>query len=235
MSNVYEAIKTLDSKEERTAIRNLFINNPEKELWRNASFLHVKIMKSSALSQLKLSKIDEHFRIPYYSNDSTKQLKSLDNIPKKASFAVPMMIYQTEPSFKLDMSQLGPVFDHNIVSGKLLKSSDDYLNIAEEVKQEVARSHSEAKNIPGKDVIITTLGTGSTFPSKYRNVSATLIKIPNNGFILLDVGEGTLGSMSRHFGPYDQPHGDDQTSLESCISSLKCILYRICTQITILA
>jgi ribonuclease Z len=54
-------------------------------------------------------------------------------------------------------------------------------------------------------------------------VSATLIKIPNNGFILLDVGEGTLGSMSRHFGPYDQPHGDDQTSLESCISSLKCI------------
>ncbi|PKC70805.1 hypothetical protein RhiirA1_413861, partial [Rhizophagus irregularis] len=168
----------------------------------------------SALSQLKLSKIDEHFRIPYYSNDSTKQLKSLDNIPKKASFAVPMMIYQTEPSFKLDMSQLGPVFDHNIESGKLLESSDDYLNIAEEVKQEVARSHSEAKNIP---------------------VSATLIKIPNNGFILLDVGEGTLGSMSRHFGPYDQPHGDDQTSLESCISSLKCILYRICTQITILA
>ncbi|UZO24309.1 uncharacterized protein OCT59_016614 [Rhizophagus irregularis] len=182
------------------------------------------IFYSSALSQLKLSKIDEnHFRIPYYSNEPIKQLKSLDNIPKKASFAVPMMIYQTEPSFKLDMSQLGPVFDHNIESDKLLESSDDYLNIAEEVKQEVARSHSEAKNIPGKDVIITTLGTGSTFPSKYRNVSATLIKIPNNGFILLDVGEGTLGSMSRHFGPYDQPHGNDQTSLESCISSLKCI------------
>ncbi|CAB4388266.1 unnamed protein product [Rhizophagus irregularis] len=142
------------------------------------------IFYSSALSQLKLSKIDEkHFHIPYYSNEPIKQLEPLDNIPKKASFAVPMMIYQTEP-----------------------KSSDDYLNIAEEVKQEVARSHSEAKNIPGKDVIITTLGTGSTFPSKYRNVSATLIKIPNNGFILLDVGEGTLGSMSRHFGPYDQPH-----------------------------
>ncbi|CAG8709460.1 21706_t:CDS:10, partial [Rhizophagus irregularis] len=175
------------------------------------------IFYSSALSQLKLSKIDEnHFRIPYYSNEPIKQLKSLDNIPKKASFAVPMMIYQTEPSFKLDMSQLGPVFDHNIESDKLLESSDDYLNIAEEVKQEVARSHSEAKNIPGKDVIITTLGTGS-------RMSATLIKIPNNGFILLDVGEGTLGSMSRHFGPYDQPHGNDQTSLESCISSLKCI------------
>ncbi|CAB4433417.1 unnamed protein product [Rhizophagus irregularis] len=145
------------------------------------------IFYSSALSQLKLSKIDEkHFHIPYYSNEPIKQLESFDNIPKKASFTVPMMIYQTEPSFKLDMSQLGPVFDHNIESGKLLESSDDYLNIAEEV---IARSHSEAKNIPGKDVIITTLGTGSTFPSKYRN-----------GFIR------TFDSMSRHFGPYDQPH-----------------------------
>ncbi|GES97863.1 beta-lactamase-like protein [Rhizophagus clarus] len=182
------------------------------------------IFYNSALNQLKLSKIDEkHFRIPFYSNEPIKQLNSLDNIPKKTSFAVPMMTYQTEPSFKLDTSQLGPVFDHNIESAKLLESLGDYLNIAEEVKQDVARSHSEAKNIPGKDVIITTLGTGSTFPSKYRNVSATLITIPNNGFILLDVGEGTLGSMSRHFGLYDQPHGDDQISLESCIRGLKCI------------
>jgi len=79
------------------------------------------------------------------------------------------MIYQTEPSFKLDKSQLGPVFDHNTESAKLLVSLDDYLKIAEEVKQDVAESHSEAKNIPDKDIIVTTLGTGSTLPSKYRN------------------------------------------------------------------
>src|SRR5205823_12801657 len=30
MSNIYEAIKILDSKEERTALRTLFTNNPEK-------------------------------------------------------------------------------------------------------------------------------------------------------------------------------------------------------------
>ncbi|CAB5388738.1 unnamed protein product [Rhizophagus irregularis] len=110
-----------------------------------------------------------------------------------------MMIYQTEPSFKLDMSQLGPVFDHNIKSGKLLESSDDYLNIAEEVKQEVARSH-----------YYHNTWNRINFPFE---MSATLIKIPNNGIIiLLDVGEGTLGSMSRHFGPYDQPHelGDNK-------------------------
>ena len=94
------------------------------------------------------------------------------DIPKRTSFAVPMMIYQTEPSFKLDKSQIGPVFDHNDPNSEivnLLESSNDYLNAVEEVKQDVARSHSEAENIPGKDVIITTLGTGSTLPSKYRN------------------------------------------------------------------
>ena len=148
---------------------------------------------------MKLSKIDEkHFRIPYYSNEPIKQLKSclyfiiisfnfnisepfkllnsnfiylnlVVNIPKKTSLAVPMMVYQTEPSFKLDKSQLGSEFDHNAESAKLLESLSDYLNIAEEVKQDVAGSLSEVKNIPGKDVIITTLGTGSTLPSKYRN------------------------------------------------------------------
>ena len=93
------------------------------------------------------------------------------NIPKKTSFAVPMMIYQTEPSFKLDKSQIRPVFDHNNPNSEAvnsLRSLNDYLNAVEEVKQDVAGSHSEA-NIPGKDVVITTLGTGSTLPSKYRN------------------------------------------------------------------
>ncbi len=50
-----------------------------------------------------------------------------------------------------------------------------------------------------------------------------MVGIPNNGFILLDVGEGTFGSMFRHFGPYGQPHGNNRISLENCISNLKCI------------
>ena len=160
----------------------------------------------------------------------------MDNIPKKASFAVPMMIYQTEPSFKLDMSQLGPVFDHNIESGKLLESSDDYLNIAEEgrklrdriqkqrispvktlLSQHLEQDQLSLRNIEMvNSLLLFTIKAIIYLSHKFlRLVSATLIKIPNNGFILLDVGEGTFDSMSRHFGPYDQPHGNDQTSLES--------------------
>lgn len=58
----------------------------------------------------------------------------------------------------------------------------------------------------GSDITITTLGTGSALPSKYRNVSATMLSIPNlragqAGSILLDCGEGTLGQMRRRYGP----------------------------------
>ena len=59
---------------------------------------------------------------------------------------------------------------------------------------------------PGADMRITTLGTGSAIPSKYRNVSATMLEVPNMlqnggaGMVLLDCGEGTLGQMRRLYG-----------------------------------
>ncbi|EIW66065.1 hypothetical protein TREMEDRAFT_70321 [Tremella mesenterica DSM 1558] len=58
----------------------------------------------------------------------------------------------------------------------------------------------EAEPKVGDDIIITTLGTGSALPSKYRNVSSTLVEIPGTGGVLLDCGEGTLGQLRRRFG-----------------------------------
>lgn len=61
-------------------------------------------------------------------------------------------------------------------------------------------------NGPGANMRISTLGTGSAIPSKYRNVSATMLEVPDltadgkTGRILLDAGEGTLGQMRRLFG-----------------------------------
>jgi ribonuclease Z len=56
------------------------------------------------------------------------------------------------------------------------------------------------KDLPGADVEITALGTGSSSPSKYRNVSATLLHVPGYGYYLLDCGENTLGQINRVFG-----------------------------------
>jgi len=48
-----------------------------------------------------------------------------------------------------------------------------------------------------EDMEITFLGTGSSQPSKYRNVSSVYINLYAQGGILLDCGEGTLGQLRR--------------------------------------
>ena len=64
------------------------------------------------------------------------------------------------------------------------------------------------------NVTVTFLGTGSSLPSKYRNVSGILLRSPLNGSILLDPGEGTMTQIYRCFGK----EGGDQI-----IRQLKCI------------
>ncbi|WWC73000.1 uncharacterized protein I206_106964 [Kwoniella pini CBS 10737] len=62
------------------------------------------------------------------------------------------------------------------------------------------RAKSSSDKQIGEDIVVTTLGTGSAIPSKYRNVSSTYLEIPDLGGILLDAGEGTLGQIKRRFG-----------------------------------
>ncbi|KAI4331432.1 hypothetical protein MLD38_029622 [Melastoma candidum] len=55
-------------------------------------------------------------------------------------------------------------------------------------------------NIKRDDLEIVFLGTGSSQPSKYRNVSAIHINLFAEGGFLFDCGEGTLGQMKRRYG-----------------------------------
>ncbi|KAK4778034.1 hypothetical protein SAY87_018221 [Trapa incisa] len=56
------------------------------------------------------------------------------------------------------------------------------------------------ENIRRDDLEIVLLGTGSSQPSKYRNVSSIYVNLFSKGGLLLDCGEGTLGQMKRRFG-----------------------------------
>ncbi|KAL8734611.1 MAG: hypothetical protein Q9181_003145 [Wetmoreana brouardii] len=56
-------------------------------------------------------------------------------------------------------------------------------------------------NLPSQDAEIICLGTGSSAPSKYRNVSGTLLRVPGCGTYLFDCGEGTLGQLRRLYTP----------------------------------
>lgn len=53
------------------------------------------------------------------------------------------------------------------------------------------------ENVRRDDLEIVLLGTGSSQPSKYRNVSSIYINLFSKGGLLLDCGEGSLGQMKR--------------------------------------
>ncbi|CAK7202146.1 hypothetical protein SEUCBS139899_004866 [Sporothrix eucalyptigena] len=88
-----------------------------------------------------------------------------------------------------------------------LKAMDPkVLELADAARKRVAEpSFQEAVSagntaLPHPDTQVIPLGTGSAMPSKYRNVSATLVRVPGVGSYLLDCGENTLGSMQRMLG-----------------------------------
>ncbi|XP_023752475.1 tRNase Z TRZ3, mitochondrial [Lactuca sativa] len=70
------------------------------------------------------------------------------------------------------------------------------------------------EDITRENVEIVLLGTGSSQPSKYRNVSSIFINLFSKGSVLLDCGEGTLGQLKRRFGI---------EGADNAVKGLKCI------------
>ena len=48
---------------------------------------------------------------------------------------------------------------------------------------------------------VTFLGTGSSVPNKYRNVTCILLEHKPDNFMILDCGEGSVAQLHRQFGP----------------------------------
>lgn len=81
------------------------------------------------------------------------------------------------------------------------KGWKEFLEMMKKVKEEIeVEEASRVEDQEGSGVVVHPLGTGSSHPSKYRNVSATLIETPQDGYLLLDVGESTYGQLCRKFG-----------------------------------
>ncbi|KAF2968630.1 hypothetical protein GQX73_g4968 [Xylaria multiplex] len=82
----------------------------------------------------------------------------------------------------------------------------DVLEMAAQAKRKISdpvfiKNIEKAEaDIPNRDAEIISLGTGSAQPSKYRNVSSTLVRVPGYGNYLFDAGENTLGQLSRVVG-----------------------------------
>lgn len=130
------------------------------------------------IAQLK-SILDSNFNIPNYENYQPLEFENIHKLQQNQQVII------TPESVKHDESL--------IVVDKFEKSQPIPLDI----------KYQNVKD----NVQIVTLGTGSAIPSLYRNVIATLLRIPVNindsvqfKTILLDGGENTLGTMLRNFG-----------------------------------
>ncbi|KAI8825010.1 beta-lactamase-like protein [Fimicolochytrium jonesii] len=138
---------------------------------------------SAGKLQYRLNMLDnEIFPLPY-----------IPGIPKNVIAAAPLTNYILEPAPKLDFSECLKPLDFPHIQAQAKKQLEGYI-LSDGNENGASRNEDE------EGVSVIPLGTGSAIPGKYRNVSSTLIKLPE-GNILLDGGEGTLGQLYRHFGP----------------------------------
>lgn len=161
---------------------------------------------SSASAATRLHQIDpSHFPIPIHNNvvpqsdQPNGQIVSSNFINAQRGLKV-----QLHPEISVQNDEVIPVLDTTAV---LNDTPEDVLRLAHDAKENIlsesAQQEMADQNLPSPDAEIICLGTGSALPSKYRNVSATLLRVPGSGSYLLDCGENTLGQLKRIYGPVE--------------------------------
>ena len=175
---------------------------------RSDEFLCDIAYRSTAWISLKLSLIDgDVFRLPFgVASDSSESYP----LPPNATFLQPYHQIRMQPPAPPKILSAHPrdiafptnADDIKIACRHLKEELPDYASACEQARQSVRADPrwTETARDAGSDIVVTTLGTGSALPSKYRNVSSTHLDIPDLGGILLDAGEGTLGQLRRRFG-----------------------------------
>lgn len=160
---------------------------------------------SSASAAIRLHQIDSsRFPIPIHNNvpisptdQSNEQSNGFKFIQAQRGLEV-----QIEPAVAIKSEQIMPILD---IAAVLQETPQEVLKLAQIAKEnrssESAQQEMADQNLPSPDAEIVCLGTGSALPSKYRNVSATLLRVPGSGSYLLDCGENTLGQLKRIYGP----------------------------------
>ncbi|KAH7632034.1 hypothetical protein B0T09DRAFT_113688 [Sordaria sp. MPI-SDFR-AT-0083] len=145
----------------------------------------------------------DRFSIPNHNNkegDLPAGLASVAELGKPGQRLLLSPSVEFQPKFAIDiMDTIKPIKELTSTHAKAF-------NLALEAQEKIAhpafaaRVAESEQDIPNRDTEIVTLGTGSALPSKYRNVSATLIRVPGYGSYLFDCGENTLGQLRRVYG-----------------------------------
>ena len=165
-------------------------------------------MDSSAAAAVRLNQLDpSHYAIPVHDDINSLQYRqsqietdlSVGCIQAQRGHTI-----TTGPSFHIQTADIVP--DLNLAA-ILQEVPRDVLELARAAREAIITESETAgagvQSLPSQDAEIVFLGTGSALPSKYRNVSATLVRVPGYGSYLLDCGENTLGQLKRVFTPVE--------------------------------
>lgn len=172
-------------------------------------------LDSVAAATIRLKQVDpDRYGVPVHDSETPdgsqeyggsshfQQLSKEKPLPEKAHVAARGQIVELEPAIKFSTRE----------AIKALSVPEAAAELPEGVMEEAMKAQEACKSPdedmmkwrqslpPGaEDAEVISLGTGSALPSKYRNVSATLVRVPGWGNMLLDCGENTLGQLKRVF------------------------------------
>lgn len=153
---------------------------------------------------IQMHQIDpDRFPLPVYSNEA---------LPLAADLATVAQVGQPKETLRLAadaqwLDTAEPFMNTKPVVDDVTQN-DAVQELAEAARRKLAdptflAQDAEAhRDSPAHGVVVTPLGTGSSLPSKLRNVSANLVQVPFFGNYIFDCGENTLGQLRRAFG-YD--------------------------------
>ncbi|KAK2773426.1 tRNA processing endoribonuclease [Colletotrichum kahawae] len=170
-------------------------------------------IESCAILLTKLRRIDSD-RFPLLNFDNS--VRDLSFIGPNVQAGRVGMKAMLSPGFSMKNDEIHPfpTFEEvNAIPEEVLALADEAKAAIKEPKF-MAEVEQVEKDIPNRDAEIIPLGTGSALPSKYRNVSSTLIRVPQYGNYILDAGENTMGQLRRAF-PADK--------LVQILQNLRCI------------
>ncbi|KAL2022556.1 hypothetical protein VTK56DRAFT_5163 [Thermocarpiscus australiensis] len=181
------------------------------------------VAQESATAQLiQMHRIDpDRFPLPIFDNEPPSRHASA--LASVAEVGRPGAVFQIAPKVSFPTDSIVPLMDTALPIRELASQGQHILDLADAARKKIAEPaflsevEESQKNLPRPDVEIIPLGTGSALPSKYRNVSATLIRVPGWGSYLLDCGENTLGQLRRCFG-YEGADGVLMDLRAICIS-----------------
>ncbi|KDQ60306.1 hypothetical protein JAAARDRAFT_125659 [Jaapia argillacea MUCL 33604] len=174
---------------------------------------------SVGYNQLKLNALDaQMFPIPTFSTTPKVELSSVPNLPNNIVPLQTNLVTQIRPFRPPTLDQRAIESDrfHPAAASTLSLSRTTTESFSS--SQQTANDAAELKG-SGDDVTIVPLGTSSAVPTRYRNVSGTLIMIPRWGSVLFDAGEGSYGQISRFFSK----NSSDPQNADETLRNLKCI------------